>query len=180
MATSTYESIMAALLSWLEAQIPANTFASFARGLKPWQELSRVVNGNLVVRQPALFLFDGVGLGGGKTKYTQKGRATPVIRTLSRTIVIYNRTPVAGNLPGGFTGGLAVQSTTTSQAANLHPLIEAVETAIGTPDDPQRGTLTLGGLVGYCRIEGEGILVSPDIDENGQGMATLPLEIEIP
>jgi hypothetical protein len=75
---------------------------------------------------------------------------------------------------------LAVQNTVTSQASILHPLIQAVEAAMEIPDNPETGTLTLGGLVAYCRLSGEGILVSPDIDEEGQGMATLPVEIKIP
>lgn len=175
-----YDPIMDALLAYLRTQIPANTFLSFQRGIVMWPELSRIANGNPVVRQPALFLYDGVGFGGGKTHYQHQNRVVPAIRTMSRTIVIYAKTPTAGGFPGGTTGGLAVQNTTTSQATLLHPLIEAVETAVGTPDDASRGTLTLGGLVAYCRIEGEGMVISPDIDENGQGMATLPVEIRLP
>jgi hypothetical protein len=178
---ASYENVMDALLAYLKAQIPSNTFLTYRRGIVLWPELSKTVGGTPVIRQPALFLFDGVFLsGGGVIRYQHPYRAVGPVRTLTRTICLYARTPVAGSLPGGFTGGLAVQNTTTSQASILHPLLEAVETAISTPDDPARNTLTLGGLVAYCRVEGEGILVSPDIDEEGQGMATLPIEIRVP
>jgi hypothetical protein len=176
-----YEPIMTALLAYLKANIAANTFNTFQRGIVMWDELSRVQNNLPVMRQPALFLYDGVGFGGGKTKYEQRGRGTPPVRIMDRTIVIYARMPNPGGLPGGGLGGEAVQNfMTASGAAVLHPLIEAVETAIGTSDTASQGTLTLSGLVSHCWLEGDGMVLSPDIDENGQGMATLPIRIMVP
>ncbi len=176
-----YEPIMDALLAYLQDQIPAKTFLTFRRGIVQWQELATQMNENPVIRQPALFLYDGLGFGGGSIIYSNPGgRATPTIRVIKASIVIYAKSSVAGGYPGGFTGGIATSNVITSQANMLHPLMEAVEKAIGTPDDVQSGTLTLGGLVAYCRIEGEGLRSVPDIDPNGQGMASLPIEMKVP
>lgn len=176
----SYEQIMNALLAYLKAQIPANTFLTFRRGVVQWQELGRVVNGVPIMRQPALFLYDGPGFGGGRVRYEQRSRSLPVIRILHRTVIIYQRTPAAGGFPGGSLGGSAVQSVLGSQASPLHPLIEAVELAMETPDDAAQGALTLGGLVSHCFIEGDGLQIPPDIDPEGQGMATLPITILVP
>lgn len=176
-----YEPIMNALLAYLQAQIPTNTFLTYRRGIVMWERLAEVQNGVPVIRQPALFLYDGPEFSGGKIDYRRSAsRATPVIRTMSRTIVIYARTPAAGGMAGGQIGGSAVQNVNTSQASFLHPLIEAVETALSTPDNPETGTLTLGGLVAYCRHEGVGFQIPPDLDPEGQGMASLPIEIRLP
>lgn len=177
---ATYDPIMNALLAYLKAQIGTSTFLTFQRGVMQWSQLGRAdSSGNPLLRQPALFLYDGVGFGGGKTRYERLGRAQPAVRIMSRTIVIYAKTPVAGGFPSGL-GGSAIQNLTTSQATILHPLVEAVETALATPDNASLGTLTLGGLVAYCRIEGDGFIISPDVDSEGQGMATLPVEIKVP
>ena len=177
----TYEQIMNALLAYLQNNIPSGTFQSFRRGIVMWSDISKIQNGLPLVRQPALYLYDGPMFGGGRTSYHQRSRSLPVIRTIHRTIVIYAQTPSAGQLPGGSIGGLAAQNTVTSQGSILHPLLDAVETAMETPDDTSAsGALTLGGLVSHCYVEGDGFLFSPDIDENGQGMATLPVQIVIP
>ncbi len=180
-----YEPIMDALLAYLQAQTAFGTdtaiFQTMQRGIVLWPRLAELVNGNPVIRQPALFLYDGPEFGGGEIEFSRPGgRAPPPVRLLKRTIVLYARTNVAGGYPGGFIGGLATQNTITSQASILHPLIEAVETALNLPDNPETGTLTLGGLVAYCRHEGRGFQIPPDIDPNGQGMASLPIEIKVP
>jgi hypothetical protein len=180
-ATSTiYEPVMNALLAYLKANIAANTFLYYQRGILIWERIPEIMNANPLIRQPCLFLYDGFGFGGGVTKFVQRGRALPPVRTMERTIVIYNKLPVAGGFPGGQIGGSATSYTTTSGAAILHPLLEAVEAALDTPDNASTNTLTLGGLVQHCWIEGDTHLLTPDIDENGQGMATLPVRILIP
>jgi hypothetical protein len=182
---AVYEPIMNALLAYLQAQTNFGTvnatFQTMQRGIVLWERLAEIVNGLPVVRQPALFLYDGPEFGGGTIEYERKaGRADPPVRIMKRTIVIYARSSVAGLWPGGQIGGLATQNTVTSQANMLHPLVEAIETALNTPDNPETGTLTLGGLVAYCRHEGGGIQIPPDIDPNGQGLASMPLLIKIP
>ncbi len=178
----SYEDIMNALLLWIQQHTGYGTltptFQSYARGIVMWEQLSMVQNNNPIIRQPALYLYDGVGFGGGKTRYEQKSRSLPVLRIISRTIVIYAKWPDPVGMPGGMGGGKGVLAT--GGGTIFHPLIQAVESAIETPDDFAQGTLTLGGLVSHCWVEGEGLLVSPDIDDNGQGMATLPVQILVP
>lgn len=180
-----YEPIMDALMAYLQAQTgfgtTSATFLTMQRGIVLWERLPEIVNGNPVIRQPALFLYDGPEFGGGEIAYSRPGgRATPPVRLLKRTIVIYAKSTVAGGFPGGYIGGIAAQNLITSQANILHPLLEAVETALNTPDNLETGTLTLGGLVAYCRHEGRGFQIPPDIDPNGQGLASLPIEIKVP
>lgn len=175
----TYEQIMDALLAYIQKQTGSGsltpTFQTYARGIGwPWVK-SQIWQ---TVRQPALYLFDGYGLGGGKIQYVQKSRSLPVLRHIERTVVIYAQTAAPGGLPSGTVGGL--QPLTKGGGPLFHPLIEAVEAAIEQSDDQQQGTLTLGGLVSHCWIEGDQILVTPDIDDNGQGMATLPVHILVP
>lgn len=187
-STNAYEDIMNSLLSWIQQNTgygtPTQMFQTYQRGVVMWEKLGQVVNGNPLVRQPALFLYDGVGFGGGVTKYQQRYRATPVVRVIQRTIVIYAKLPGPAGLPGGMQQGAFIPTGSVGQYTGggslLHPLISAVELAMETSDDPSQGTLTLGGLVSHCWLEGDGILVSPDIDDNGQGMATLPVSIQVP
>jgi hypothetical protein len=174
--STVYDPIMDALLAYLEANIVPNTFLSFARGIIMWEQLATQQNSSPIIRQPALYLFDGVGFGQGTTKYEQRGRGRPVVRVIGRTIVIYAQQPSAGGRPGGTVGGPNVA--TKGEGTVFHPLIEAVEAVFATPDS--EGALTLGGLVSHCWIEGDGILVSGDIDPQGQGMATLPVKIMVP
>ena len=185
---SIYDPIMDALLAYLKAQTNYGdaikaTFQYMARGAIMTDQfpLAQAQGSQAypAIRMPALLLYDGLGLGGGTITYLRPGgRAPPPVRVLARTVIIYARSPdpltTTGNMPGGPyflpKGG----------ASMFYPLIEAVETALVTPDNPETGTLTLGGLVAYCRIEGRGMISPPDIDDNGQGMATIPLEIKVP
>jgi len=45
-----------------------------------------------------LFLFDGIGYGGGKTTYERRGRGMPPKRVLMRTIVVYAQFPARERL----------------------------------------------------------------------------------
>ena len=165
---STYEPIMTALLALLQAKC-GGTFQTYKRRFVMWEQLAQQVP---AIAQPALFLFDGVGLGGGRIKYAQKQRGLPPRRTLLRTIVLYAQIP-GGGTPGG-------PDATTPGGTVLGPLAESVEAALATVDDPVQGTLTLGGLVSHCWIEGDGHWVVGDIDPNGQGMVTIPVNIMVP
>jgi hypothetical protein len=59
----------------------------------------------------------------------------------------------------------------------INKLLEALEAAL-LPDDELRNTLTLGGLVQQCWIEGDTDIVQGGTD--GQAMAVVPLQILIP
>jgi len=87
-----------------------------------------------------------------------------------RTIVIYATLP-GGGMPEGpnpvYPGGKV-----------FHPLIQSVENALSAVDATSQNTLTLGGLVSHVWLEGEGLMVTGELDETqGQGMQTLPVRI---
>jgi len=58
------------------------------------------------------------------------------------------------------------------------PASPGLETVFMTPDDPQRGTLTLGGLVQHCWIEGTVHYDNGDIDN--QAKMTVPVLVLCP
>lgn len=178
MASTTYDPIMNALLAYLQANIPANTFYTFARGFVMWEQVSQLINGLPIMRQPALWLYDGMGAGGGKITYDRKSRSLPPIRIMDRTIVIYAQSPAIGSQPGGQGGGPVDLTQSGGGGPILHPLIEVVEAALSIPD--KEGALTLGGLVSHCWLQGDAHLLTPDISPDGQGMATLPVRIMVP
>lgn len=173
----TREQVMNALLALLQRQC-GSTFATYSRRFMTWEQVVNSYQAETVLslKQPALFLYDGVGFGGGVDKFEQgSGRGTPAIVTMSRSIVIYARMPGAGtpqgvepDVPGG---------------SVYHPLLESVVAALGTDEEvnPSAGVLTLGsgmGLVSHCVIKGETLIVTGEIDpDQGQGMIVIPLEI---
>jgi hypothetical protein len=166
---SVYEPIMAALLALLQTKCGA-TFGYYSRRFITWENLiQNVQTGSSPISQPALFLYDGIGFGGGRTKYEQRGRGRPPVRILLRTIVVYARIPGGGTAqgPDALTPGGSV----------FAPLAESIETAL-LPDS--EGALTLGGLVSHCWIDGESHWVVGDIDPGGQGMLTMPVQIMLP
>jgi hypothetical protein len=170
MASVLYDPIMAALLTLLQTSC-GSLFKTYSRRFMTWEDLQQQLSATDAVRQPALYLYSGPGFGGGTTKYIQQGR-TPAKRIITRTIVLYAQIP-GGGLPGGI-------DSTTAGDAPFYPLIEAVESALEPADSDSLATITLGGLVTHCWIEGDGVIVPGDIDPNGQGMATLPVTILIP
>lgn len=170
MASTVYDPIMDALLALIQAAC-GDSFKTYSRRFMTWENLIQSIQGGIGPPQPALYLFDGVGLGGGVTKYIQGGR-TPSRREISRSIVIYTQLQ-GGGLPGGpeigIPGGTA-----------FYELIEAVEAALEPSPSSSLATVTLGGLVTHCWIEGDSVMMTGDIDPNGQGMAVLPVNILIP
>jgi|SRR5580693_3659808 hypothetical protein len=163
MASIIYEPIMVALLNLLQTNC-GTTFNSYNRRFIMWENLA-----STPLVQPALFLYGGAGLGGGTTKYEQRGRGRPLVRVLSRTIVVYAQLPGAGT-PSG-------QDATTPGDTVFGPLVESIENAF-VPDS--ENAVTLGGLVSHCWIEGDALWATPDIDPQGQGMFTVPVKIMIP
>ena len=61
----------------------------------------------------------------------------------------------------------------------INPLIDAVRAAL-VPDDDTTNSLTLGGLVEWCRVEGRTIIETGDTDANGFGGAAIPIRILVP
>jgi hypothetical protein len=173
MATSTlYSPIMDALLALLQAGC-GTTFKTYSRRIVMWEALpEKIQSGQTLVKQPALYLFDGViTADSGTIDFVQKGLGTPPVRELSRAIVIY------AQIPGGSqAGGIDL---TTPGGDVFYPLIESVETALGPGVEPQ-GVLTLDGRVFRCWLEGKSYMFVGDIDPVGQGMLILPVKIMIP
>lgn len=169
------EPIMDALLAFLQDRCGA-AFASYDKRFLMYDDLVQLLLNGTAPKFPALYLYDGVGFGGGITNWDQsstQGNATPVKRTMNITIVIYALKPSA-NTPDGNdnrqTGGLY-----------MYPLTEIVETAMASGDDPSYGVMRLGGLCRRCWIEGQGFLIPGDIDTNsGLTMQTIPVRILIP
>lgn len=172
MASTIYEPIMAALFALLQSKC-GSTFQTYSRRFLTWEMLLQQLQSSpQVLPQPALFLFGGAGLGGGTTGYVQGGR-TPSKRTLKRTIVIYAQLP-GGSEPAG-------SDVSTPGDAVFYPLIESVEAALEPDPANSFGVVTLGGLVTHCWIEGDGVIVTGELDPTqGQGMATVPVNILLP
>ena len=173
MATSTlYTPIMNALLALLQAQC-GDTFKTYSRRLVTWEQLLQYnQSGDTLIKQPALYLFDGVITAeSGIIDYERTSLSVPPKRELYRSIVIYAQLPNKPNAAGA--------DATTPGGDVFYPLIEAVEAAMEPGVEPQ-GALTLGGLVFHCWIEGKQYMFTGDIDPEGQGMAIIPVKIMLP
>lgn len=168
--STVYDPIMDALLALLQTSC-GSIFQTYSRRFLMWEALVNSINNNAAPAFPALYLYDGPGLGGGTIKYENRGRG-PAKRTLTRTIVIYGQIPGGGS-PGGI-------DATTPGGTVFYPLLEAVEAALEQSPSSSFGTQTLGGLVTHCWVEGDGIIVTGEIDPSGLGMATIPVNIVIP
>ena len=64
-------------------------------------------------------------------------------------------------------------------ATIINPIIDEIRAAL-TPDDPTTNSLTLGGLVEWCRVEGRTVIETGDTDGSGFGGAVIPVRILIP
>lgn len=174
--TAIYEPIMNALLAFLQAtclSTHGGPFITIQRRFITWENLLQSIQvGNSPLLQPAMIVYGGVGFGGGGTNYDPRGRGTPGVRTLTRTLVIYAQAVGAGT-PGG-----PIDATTPGDSV-FAPLVESVESAFDTATDSE-GAVTLGRTVSHCWIEGESWWMTPDIDPGGQGMLTIPVKIMIP
>jgi len=172
--SGTREQIMDALLAILQARLGAagsNVIKSFARRFIMYEDFKNMMANGTSPALPALYLFDGTAFGGGVDAWEQRNPGTPDKRTMDRSIVIYATIPGAGS-PSGPDG-------TTSGGHVLQPLIEAVEAGMA-PDNMVLNLLTLGGLCRHAWIEGQGFLVSGDVDPSGLCMQTIPVRILIP
>lgn len=167
----TREQIMEAILASLRS-FCGTAFRTYSRRFMTWEDVVQSYTNGAPLNQPALFLYDGVGFGGGTENFDPGASfGTPTIVTLMRTIVIYATLP-GGGTPQGPDG-------TTPGGSVLHPLVELVMEALAQ-NDPTMGTNTLEGLVSHCWVKGDVMLVTGEIDAaQGQGMATLPVEIKM-
>lgn len=62
----------------------------------------------------------------------------------------------------------------------LDPLLDAIDTAFDIDDSGGDDRFTLGGLVFWCWIEGEGPLEVGDAEATGQGWAVVPVKVLVP
>lgn len=170
MASIVYEPIAAALLTMLQTRCGA-TFATYSRRFLTWENMKESRQAGNAIAQPALFLYEGVGFGGGSIKI-EPGGANPSKRTMSMDLVIYAQ--MAG---GGTPGGI---SATDIGASVFYPLYESIENAFEAEELNSYGMPRLGGLVQRCWIEGDVHLLVGDIDPDGQGMMTVPIKTLIP
>ena len=172
-ATSTrYTPIMEALLALLQTRC-GTTFKTYSRRMVMWEQLAQIQqSGTSLIRQPALFLFDGVITGdSGTIRYERGALSVPAKREMQKSIVIYAQLPERPNASG--------VDATTAGGDVFYPLIEAIESALDPGVEPQ-GVLTLGGLVFHCWIEGVSYMFTGDIDPEGQGMAIVPVKLMLP
>lgn len=91
--------------------------------------------------------------------YHRPSPAGPSRRTLTVMAIVYIDVGAAAN---------AIPD------AVLNPIQDAIDAAL-YPDDLQRGTCTLGGLVYSVMISGE-VIAAPG-DKTGKGLACIPIEI---
>src|SRR5258707_13440746 len=93
---------MNGLLALLQNALVPGTFRYMARGIIPWEQIDQMISTNITLpfRQPALFLFDGIGYGGGNTQYQRRGRGKPPKPVLHPTALAYRQFPSNGT-PGG-------------------------------------------------------------------------------
>jgi hypothetical protein len=110
---------------------------------------------NQVSAQPALFLRDG-------DEDQQYLNIILSRQTMKAEVWIYSK---AGENPD------------IAPVTALNNLLDAVDAAF-SPDDPQTGRFTLGGLVEWCRREGK-VLKDPG-DASGQAIAVADIEITVP
>ncbi len=171
--SNIYDDSMIALLARLQTKCGA-AFKSYNRGILLYDDMiQRLTNpeaGGPAMVFPQLWLYEGVGLGGGTVEFVPV-RGAGAKRTMSRTIVMYDRKP-NGNTPAGADG-------TATGMIQLNPLLQLVVDAFA-PDTPSLNTLTLGNLVSHCWIEGEVYSIPGDIDPSGLAMQTVPVKILIP
>lgn len=170
---STRNAIANALLSLMRTRGGSN-FATYSRTFETYIDLLAKLSGSSQGEPPAfpaLYVFEGVGFGeGGQTRWERKGTALNQ-RTLTYTIVVY------ATKPNAFTPAGADISV--AGATQLNDLVEIIESCF-VPDDLSRNTLTLGGQVSHCWLEGIGELISGDIDPSGLTMQTIPVKILMP
>jgi len=178
--TSFRDTVMDTLLARLKDAC-GDSFKYYSRRFWTWEQmLASRQQGDSPISLPALFLYDGVGLGGGVDKVEPRGRASPSVITMKRTIVIYAEYPGTGT-PGGPSSEPGPGST---------PFNDLVETILNdgfANDSASQNACTLStpdnkaayptGLVSHCWVEGDILYITPDIDPTGLGMVGIPISV---
>src|SRR5206468_6331331 len=92
---------MQALMNLLQT-VCGDTFLYYSRRFQTWEEVTQNTRRGQPVslQQPALFLYMGVGFGGGRIGYEQRGRGLPPVRTMDISIAIYALSPGSGTADG--------------------------------------------------------------------------------
>jgi hypothetical protein len=148
--TVTREQVFQALFSALQAPAIADLVTTFSRRFSPPDQIQPLAF-------PQLMLWEQ----SEKTEYS--GPQMPRKRAWSALIVVYFQN-TSKTVPG---------------ATIINPIMDAIEATLRY-DNPATNALTLGGLVTYCRIEGQTIKETGDTDANGIGGAVIPIRILIP
>jgi hypothetical protein len=155
-STVNREAIWVALFALLQAQLANAGFVTMSRTHVQPPVLT-------ADQQPALFVVQG-----RETK-APRPQGFPGKITLAGFLIIYFQTPVPMTDPTG--------QETVNGATQLNAMLQAIDSAL-EPDDIPKGTLTLGGLVTHCWIEGD-----TDMDTGiytQQGAAIIPIRIMVP
>lgn len=151
---ATRAQIMSAILSRIETM----SFAVPINGCTTWQIVSnRLVLWGDCPAQPACYLVTH--------RETDEYRNLGVLRRrLDLRAFCYSRSDAAaGGSPG---------------QVDLDTMMQSFEAAFCPADDPSTNTNTLGGLVYWCRIEGQVFKDPGDLDN--QAMLIVPLLVEMP
>lgn len=158
----TREAVMTALLAKVATAAPFHTVSRFIE-LIPGAPTPQVAT---PPAQPAIYLLEDHEM------TENKGRGTPGVRTWYVILWVYCQSARSSTTPG-------ISDGVTPGATAINTLIEAIEATLA-PDNAGRQELTLGGLVQYCRIEGQTVKVSGDLNPDGQCFAAIPLKILVP
>lgn len=102
----------------------------------------------------------------------QRGRGTPATRTWEAFLVVYFKNPSIG-------GPNVNLDSLVPGATIINPILEGIEAAL-TPSPSADNTLTLGGLVSHCWIEGTTTVALGDVDTEGFGGLVVPVKILVP
>lgn len=174
-APSTREQVMDALMALLKSNL-GTMFKTYTRRFMTWEQMVASNQQGRNIPQPALILYDGVGFGGGVDNFDPRGRSGPGVLVMRRTIVVYAQLPGVMSENNRSYGVHANDYDLTGGGAIFHPMLDAIQAALGTEDS--EGSLTLGGLVSHCWIKGDALIMTGELDPvAGQGMMTIPVEI---
>lgn len=168
MATSR-EQVMEALLARTKSLLYPGTFKLVTRRWVSWLD-DQVVNPQTLPPTPFLIQWESPD---AEEYIRPPGSGLPPNRTWSLYILMYGKIPpLSASAPG-------VPDKTTPGASVLNPLIDAYESLVMAPDDPQSGRLTLGGLVVDCGIDGTIVKALGDNDPSGLCGAVVPVRIKV-
>lgn len=143
--------IYSALLAQLQAlQVGPYQVQVISQGFVPWDQADL---------QPAIYIDPRKEI----SKYV---RGTPIVWTLHMDLWVYVKW--ADSVEQG-----------TTELANIMDGVDAILSPTGPNGSPQTAVNTLGGLVTYCALQGEGDVTSGALNKQ-QAIARMPVEILVP